>query len=73
MSVPKREDLPQRLRELSASMLDLGIDMEYIGGLDEIGAHGVELQGAARIARTWADGIDVESKRLRSVDVACQQ
>lgn len=58
---PKIQDIPLRLRQLSAEMLDLGIDMEYLGGWGEIAAHGIELQGSACIARSWADGIEGES------------
>ena len=48
----------KRLEQLSHDMAELGTDMERAEcWCDELSAHGQELQNAAVLARTWADGI----------------
>ena len=48
----------KRLEQLSHDMAELGADMERAEWrCDELSAHGQELQNAAVLARTWADGI----------------
>jgi hypothetical protein len=47
----------ERLRKLSAEMIDLGAEMDYFGGFGEIAGHGRDLVGAGHCAQTWADGI----------------
>ena len=63
--VPRMESLPERIREVAGIMMSIGIDMDYIGGLGELGAHGRELMGAAGIARKWADSIEAELVEAR--------
>lgn len=55
--VPTRHEIALRLRVMATIMEQLAADMQYIGGFSAIGAHGVELAGAAAIARSWANGI----------------
>ncbi len=49
--------ISQELCKLSRQMEAIGIKMEYYGGFSEMGKHGRELIGAAKIAREWADNI----------------
>ena len=52
-------EMSQRLRHLSAEMIDLGTSMDYFGGFDsEIVRRGREMVGAGQIAKLWADEID---------------
>ena len=55
-----REGISLRLRGLARAMGDLGYDMDYIGGFGELGKHGREMIGAAKIAFAWADGIEAD-------------
>jgi hypothetical protein len=48
----------ERLRKLSAEMIDLGAEMDYFGGFGEIAGHGRDLVGAGHCAQSWADGIE---------------
>ena len=48
----------KRLERLAHDMAELGADMERAEWwCDDLNAHGQELQNAAVLARTWADGI----------------
>lgn len=51
-----RLEIADRLEKLAAAMLEIGVEMDYFGGLTdaEIAEHGRELCGAARIAQDWA-------------------
>jgi hypothetical protein len=50
----------KRLRKLAKEMLDLGVDMDYYGGITEIGKKGREMVGAAKIAESWIKGIEAQ-------------
>ena len=54
----EREEMSHRLRELAEDMIEVGVLMEYYGGISELGIHGRELVGAGKIAATWADAIE---------------
>ena len=57
----KKDDIVNRLRELSEQMIQLGTEMDYFGGFNaEIAEKGKELVGVGIIAKTWAD--DIEGK-----------
>ena len=60
----KLAKLPGRLTELAKWMDRLGWEMNYYGGFGEIGQHGLELMGAAKIARGWAKGIKRQNNAL---------
>ena len=47
--------LVRRLRLTANTMVNLGVDMDYYGGMSEIGQHGREMVGAGLIAREWSD------------------
>ena len=54
---------------LSARLRTLAAEMEEVGGLltrfedrERWLRHGIELEGAARMARDWADGLDREGR-----------
>jgi hypothetical protein len=46
------------LRQLADQMEDVGVRMEYYGGLGPMVRHGREMIGAAGTARTWAAEIE---------------
>jgi hypothetical protein len=52
--------LHQRLWALSLDMEQIGYDLVRMGG--EPADHGVELIGAAGMCRSWADGIEQETR-----------
>lgn len=54
-----RLEIAQRLRSLADDMTEVATLMNYHGGLAEWARHGVELAGAAHVARSWADAIEV--------------
>jgi hypothetical protein len=53
----KLDSIPEELDALAHKMRALGAKMEYYGGFGEMAQHGMEMQGAANIARGWAKGI----------------
>lgn len=53
-----KEELLRRLQECSDMMIELGVDMEYFGGLSDIAAHGKQLTGAGQIMKSWIKGIE---------------
>jgi hypothetical protein len=48
-------DLAAAIEYVAARMLDVGVAMEYYGGLSELAQHGREMMGASHIASGWAD------------------
>ena len=58
---PTKRQIARRLRTLANRMADVAADMDYYGGFAEWSQHGKELLGAARIARQWADEIEIEA------------
>ena len=63
--IPTIHDVSVRLMALSQVMAELASDMEYVGGFGAIAAHGIELAGAAAIAKTWAVGISEAKESLK--------
>jgi hypothetical protein len=59
--VTTRAELAARLRALSAEMVEIAVEMDYFGGLAPWARHGLELAGAAGIAREWAEEIEAEA------------
>lgn len=53
-------EIAQRLRYLADDMTEVATLMDYYGGFAEWARHGVELAGAAHIARGWANAIEAE-------------
>lgn len=51
-------EIAHRLRRVACDMAEIAVLMDYYGGLSEWARHGVELAGAAHIARSWADAIE---------------
>lgn len=55
-----KTELIERIRMVATIMAEVGAEMNYFGGLNEIGQHGLEMLGASRIASGWADGFENE-------------
>lgn len=53
-----RADIASRLRVLSLEMAILANDMAYHGGFGPMGVKALEMQGAALLAREWADAVE---------------
>ncbi len=61
-NTPSKQEIAGRLKELSDTMIDIAIDMNCYGGLNEQWhMHACELYAASHIAFEWADGIINES------------
>ena len=59
-----KTEIAQRLRALSAEMIEIGTAMDYYGGFDgHMAARGGELVGAGHIANEWADNIEAEAEK----------
>ncbi len=56
------EKLSGDLKALSELMFEIGVEMDYFGGLSEIGEHGRELIGASKMVEMWAIGVVNESE-----------
>ena len=54
--------LASRLRTLAAEMEEVGGLMTRFEDREHWQHHGIELEGAARMARDWADGLDREGR-----------
>jgi hypothetical protein len=55
-------EIAAALRRLSKRMIDLGVEMNYYGGLNvDMAQHGRELVGAGMIAKEWAGEIESET------------
>ena len=54
---PSPANFAGKLTRLAARMERLGMEMEHYGKATELGVKGIEMQGAAKIARTWARGL----------------
>ncbi len=50
--------IAHRLRRVACDMEEIAVLMDYYGGRAEWARHGVELAGAAHMARGWADAIE---------------
>ena len=61
-----KDEIIRRLRVLSTEMIELGIEMDYYGGMSEMAKHGAELVAAGRVAESWADGIEAEAQGKES-------
>lgn len=59
-TMPKKADIANRLERLAEEMADLGICMDYYGGLSEWAKHGAEMIAAAKTATEWAEEIRKE-------------
>jgi hypothetical protein len=55
-----RSEIMQRLTILQAEMNEVGILMEYYGGVSEVAQHGRELYGASNIMKSWIEGMEDE-------------
>jgi hypothetical protein len=62
-----KTEIAQRLRSLSAEMIDLGAAMDYYGGFSEMAGKGRELVGAGHIASKWADHIENDADADKNV------
>ena len=62
MTEPKtKQQLIADMRDLSQRMIELGAELDYLGGLNsEISQHASELVGAGYILETWANGVEEE-------------
>ena len=54
--------LASRLRTLAAEMEEVGGLLTRFEDRERWLRHGIELEGAARMARGWADGLDREGR-----------
>jgi hypothetical protein len=52
-AAPTRAELAEELRIVAGIMHRTGTRLAYYGGFGEIGAHGREMIGAAKIAKSW--------------------
>lgn len=50
----------RRIKRLAEEMRKVGADMDYYGGFGEIGKHGRELLGAAKVAKSWTKYMEVK-------------
>lgn len=57
-----REEIAERLLKLSYDMQDIAVAMDYYGGFASWAEHGVELMGAASVAKQWGREILNDSK-----------
>jgi hypothetical protein len=62
-----KTEIAQRLRALSADMIEIGAAMDYYGGFGEMAAKGRELVGAGHIAIDWAENIENEAAADKNV------
>lgn len=58
-----RTEIVDYLRFLADSMAELGMEMGYHSGFDEIVGHGQELIDAASIIAGWVDGIEQQERQ----------
>ena len=54
--------LASRLRTLAVEMAEVGSLLTRFEDREHWQRHGIELEGAARMARDWADGLDREGR-----------
>jgi hypothetical protein len=54
---PSPANYAAKLDRLAARMERLGLEMQFYGGFGEMAQHGIEMQGAAKVARTWSRGL----------------
>lgn len=54
--------LASRLRTLAAEMEEVGDLLTRFEDQEHWKRHGIEMEGAARMARDWADGLDREGR-----------
>lgn len=55
-----RAELIAHIRATAERMAQTALLMQYYGGLGEIAQHGRQMEGVARIAHGWADGIEAD-------------
>ena len=60
--IPTQLEIAARLRTMAELMDDIAAEMDYYGGFAEWSQHGLELFGAASIARQWADEIELDNQ-----------
>lgn len=52
-AAPTRAELAEELRIVAGIMHRTGTRLAYYGGFGEMGGHGREMVGAAKIAKSW--------------------
>ena len=58
-----REDIAKELRAVADAMHEVGVKMDYYGGLDtEMTAKASEIIVASEIVRSWAEAIEAENE-----------
>lgn len=57
-----KDQIAEELLALSYKMQDIAVAMDYYGGFAEWAEHGVELMGAASVAKQWGREILNDSK-----------
>jgi len=55
-----KQNMVKRLKRLSATMHNLGVDMDYYGGLAHWAKHGVELDAASLMVDEWVKEVEKE-------------
>ena len=54
-------EIAERMENLAVEMLNIAVEMEYFGGFSPWWhEHAHQLNGAAHIARSWAEGMRAE-------------
>ena len=61
-TVPTNAEIAERLRQMSAEMMTLGTDMQYVGGFGKLAGLGTAMHIGASNLRTWAHEIEGEAK-----------
>ena len=56
--VPTNAEIAERLRAMSADMMTLGTDMQYVGGFGKLAELGTAMHIGASNLRTWAHEIE---------------
>ena len=57
-TVPTHAEIAERLRAMSADMMTLGTDMQYVGGFGKLAELGTAMHIGASNLRTWAHEIE---------------
>jgi len=65
---PTSAELAERLRALSAEMIEVGAAMEYYGGFAPWGFRGKSLVGAARTIEGWIAEMEPHSQEAMKKD-----
>jgi hypothetical protein len=60
-----KQNIAKRLKRLSATMLNIAVDMDYYGGFAYWARNSGDLAGASKMAEEWSEEIMKEVERER--------